>query len=311
MQVPVPSEPEDSVEALLSHEGRCNTSSAALGRLTRKRCCGRTFIWSPDACIQLLPTGITAVLVFGVVFTLWSELGVIELLALASFLFSAAASAFTLCSSDPGVYPRLRLGEIDPLRERMDLVYCRVCALRRPPRVSHCYECDVCVLEHDHHCGVLGGCVGQRTMRWFMLYLISIEGALFIGVFWLFRALIHLGPEIAGRGVRLGENASKVEETDVAPHAPATSMESEDMRAVVIVLLFIAVSLISMLVGGMMFYYFYLVVTCTTRRESQRKSKRTQQSLTFETIKMNVARVIYPPPSLLVESPTLNVEDIV
>ena len=28
----------------------------------------------------------------------------------------------------------------------------------------HCYICDTCVLEYDHHCGVFGKCIGQNNL---------------------------------------------------------------------------------------------------------------------------------------------------
>lgn len=44
---------------------------------------------------------------------------------------------------------------------------CSTCAIPRPPRSGHCWHCNVCVEEFDHHCGVLGSCVAKRTFRFF------------------------------------------------------------------------------------------------------------------------------------------------
>eukprot|EP00759_Apiculatamorpha_spiralis_P057227 PhF_6_TR8510/c0_g1_i1/m.13317/K16675/ZDHHC9_14_18; palmitoyltransferase ZDHHC9/14/18 len=49
--------------------------------------------------------------------------------------------------------------------------WCNTCKLHRPVRASHCGRCDVCVLEYDHHCGVLGCCVGQFNLRYFVGFL--------------------------------------------------------------------------------------------------------------------------------------------
>jgi hypothetical protein len=51
-----------------------------------------------------------------------------------------------------------------------DLDYCDVCELTQPPNTSHCYDCNVCIQELDHHCPWMGKCIGRKNMRWFMLF---------------------------------------------------------------------------------------------------------------------------------------------
>jgi hypothetical protein len=41
-----------------------------------------------------------------------------------------------------------------------DFIYCTKCAMSRPLRSHHCHYCDQCVATYDHHCIVIGTCIG-------------------------------------------------------------------------------------------------------------------------------------------------------
>jgi len=74
--------------------------------------------------------------------------------------------------------------------------YCSTCKIMRPPKASHCAQCDNCVREYDHHCNFVGNCVGERTLKSFNLFL-------FYGSLGCFYALIT---SFVALGLNFGHN---------------------------------------------------------------------------------------------------------
>jgi hypothetical protein len=63
--------------------------------------------------------------------------------------------------------------------------WCETCHIVRPPRASHCKNCNVCVLRWDHHCPWTGSCVGLRSYPLFCT-LVTLESiVLLVGVSFL------------------------------------------------------------------------------------------------------------------------------
>ena len=55
--------------------------------------------------------------------------------------------------------------------------YCSVCHIWRNATTSHCRECGRCIIGFDHHCNVLGVCIGAGNHRFFVLFLALVSSA--------------------------------------------------------------------------------------------------------------------------------------
>lgn len=199
---------------------RRNSEPQALGKLRQRRLFFLFTIYcAPDAYINIVVTLFMMFVVYANMFVGGVFASRMDYVIAWTCVALMCLSSFLLMVTEPGVYVRLKNGEIDPLEDHTNLVYCRVCHLRRPPRTSHCYICNVCVLEHDHHCGILGCCVGVRNLRWFVLYCTTTSMALIVGVYWQGRTIYnilnaHSGeadgwtkPNVARQGVAGGASA--------------------------------------------------------------------------------------------------------
>jgi len=130
------------------------------------------------------------------------------LMPLATLAVFLMATGFLLatCCSDPGIIPRREVinatdtaasleaalgfdtlarstipldGRNGGTKVPVDLTsrgyrWCRTCRIVRPPRASHCPDCDNCVLRYDHHCPFVNNCVGQRNYHFFFGFVTSV-----------------------------------------------------------------------------------------------------------------------------------------
>lgn len=111
--------------------------------------------------------------------------------------FYAAVSVLRVATSDPGILPRhvSTLATISPhlvgapispyvdtpkLRLLVDgaiheCTFCGTCRIWRPPKAYHCSKCGFCINKHNHHCNVVGKCVGSGNVGAFLSFLISLS----------------------------------------------------------------------------------------------------------------------------------------
>ena len=84
-----------------------------------------------------------------------------------------------LTLSDPGIIPKVFGSELD-VQDLKDLGYrvCVFCKIARPPKTQHCYSCDVCIEELDHHCPWTGKCIGKNNIKNFYVFLTLIPIAI-------------------------------------------------------------------------------------------------------------------------------------
>ena len=54
------------------------------------------------------------------------------------------------------------------------LKYCNTCNTVRDVRSMHCSICGYCIKKHDHHCGFVANCVGEKNISKFVYFLSSI-----------------------------------------------------------------------------------------------------------------------------------------
>ncbi|KAG5509665.1 hypothetical protein GH5_05521 [Leishmania sp. Ghana 2012 LV757] len=155
----------------------------------RPFCKGR-LLWSPEASHWIL---VLLALVGGTLFftLLWGSLHfknpsilpnrwMTQLPNIIVVLLAVVCASLLLCTSltNPGILPKNNLSP--PLSTCAGkeycttLPYCMKCHLYRPSQAGHCRRCNNCVAQFDHHCRLLGCCIGELNRRYFIFFLFSV-----------------------------------------------------------------------------------------------------------------------------------------
>ncbi|CAO3621489.1 unnamed protein product [Cunninghamella echinulata] len=203
---------------------------------------------------------------------LWLYLHPIIPILFAYVFVLAIVSMFKASWTDPGVIPR----GLDPtptletfddhssiwtqpfpadkcvkIKDEMwNLKYCDTCKIYRPPRASHCRQCDNCVENEDHHCIWLNNCIGKRNYRPFFTFILS---STFLATFVVVFSLIHM--IMAAYQIQ-----------------PILSFDLIFQTTPVSFILAIIGFILLWMVGGLTCYHCYLVVKGLTTHEKLRAS---------------------------------------
>jgi hypothetical protein len=168
---------------------------------------GITPNWSvPNLCVWtciLAPCSLYFVWVFP---HLWNEGCYAMPIATLSVFMMATGFLIATCCSDPGIIPRREVILATDTGSKLEAAlgydalcqdvvspdgrfgarslpvelssrgyrWCRTCRIARPPRASHCPDCDNCVLRYDHHCPFVNNCIGQRNYHFFFGFVTSV-----------------------------------------------------------------------------------------------------------------------------------------
>jgi palmitoyltransferase len=64
-------------------------------------------------------------------------------------------------------------------KKNKEKVYCEECKFLYPKsnkKMEHCFNCNICVCKLDHHCDVIGKCVGKNNTILFIIFVLSSFG---------------------------------------------------------------------------------------------------------------------------------------
>eukprot|EP00760_Papus_ankaliazontas_P002646 PhM_4_TR11207/c0_g2_i1/m.33672/K16675/ZDHHC9_14_18; palmitoyltransferase ZDHHC9/14/18 len=157
----------------------------------------RGILTSPNSGDIMMPAALILFLYFSAGHLYPESIGAST--AVTAFVCSSLAAMFGVHLIEPGYIPRGAPDAqppTDPAARTeciagvmVERTWCETCRILRPYDASHCATCDACVRGFDHHCHVIGACVGVRNIRMFFLFLLFTESALLVAIFKFVRAL--------------------------------------------------------------------------------------------------------------------------
>mmetsp|Transcript_2418 Transcript_2418/g.3417 ORF Transcript_2418/g.3417 Transcript_2418/m.3417 type:complete len:218 (+) Transcript_2418:80-733(+) len=108
--------------------------------------------------------GISLVHFILIAFSLHLVIGAIGVLLLCATIFAYSATA----CSNPGIV--LKDSNQSAEQAESNSNECGICKIKRAPGTQHCYFCETCCSELDHHCPWIGKCVGKENIFCFNVF---------------------------------------------------------------------------------------------------------------------------------------------
>ncbi|CAG9320117.1 unnamed protein product [Blepharisma stoltei] len=131
--------------------------------------------------------------------------------------------------------------------------FCKTCYILRPPRASHCFDCDLCVEKFDHHCPWLGNCIGKRNYKTFLGFLYSSTALIIFNFIFVVKNLIDISSDTKDMSI-------KNQITKAIDNAGGS------------IVLLMYISLIGWFVIGLTFFHTYLALIGKTSKEFIKKT---------------------------------------
>ena len=91
-----------------------------------------------------------------------------------------------LCVVDPGIVDNS--GSIVDVENKKDLV-CTYCNTMKSQNARHCYDCGVCIYNYDHHCDVIGKCIGRNNLCLFYLFVFLLPTFFIVSIIFISSAV--------------------------------------------------------------------------------------------------------------------------
>lgn len=127
-------------------------------------------IIGPHWLMYICFCGIISILMLGVYLTLWKQIGTVMRI-LGIICFWTYFISYTHCSLyNPG-YPKNDEGRNFGI-PRNEYYLCVLCHfyVKKSKLAHHCFDCDICIENHDHHCPWTGHCIGRNNYCSFYIF---------------------------------------------------------------------------------------------------------------------------------------------